>query len=273
MNLKRKRRTWLPPVWFGVVCWACCSCGGGPRSRGPAADVPAPATAIDSAVSGPVYDRDSLYTALVGKLGLETRYTPAIRFLVDSLVPQYNFYEFDYRSKHLFAEPLQYLTQTELDEGRSLLTLAENDGGAFHYLLLDASDSIIWHRFSNTERTRILKREFRDWDHDGKKEIVEVRENIVSGFVGIKEYLFSIGEAGLVLRFCIALSEASWVGADSSGGYLTRRSYERLNSGLYRITERKSRCDNEENSNGEVSIIHYTISADSLITLYADMES
>lgn len=268
MNLKRKRRIWVKFVWFGVICWTCYSCGGGIRNRIPAADFPTPVAAIDSSACGPVYDLDSLYTVLIGKLGSETRYLPIIRFLVDSLVPQYNFYQFDNHSKYLFAEPLRYLTWMKLDEGRSLITLTEDNSGESYYFFLDASNSIVWHHFFNLYRTRILKREFRDWDGDGKKEIVEVRENIVSGFVGTKEYVFTVGEEGLELRFCIALSEADYIGSDSLGDYLTRRSYKRLGHRLYRITERKSRCDDEGKPHGEVSIARYTISADSLIILY-----
>lgn len=273
MNLKRKCGIRLLPVWFGAICWACCACGSGTRSGVPSTDISALETAIDSAVCGPVYDRDSLYAVLIGKLGAERRYTSVIRFLADSLVPQYNFYEFDNRSECLFAEPLRYLTRTELDAGRSLVTLAEDDRGEFHYLLLDASDSIVWHRFSDTQRTRILKREFRDWDADGKKEIVELRENTVSGFVTTKEYVFSVGEKGLMLQFCIELSGASWIGADSLGGYLTRRSYRFLDNGLYRITERKSRCDDEGNPQGTVSVVRYTLPADSLLVRYGDWEN
>lgn len=267
LNLNRKHRIRLVSVWFGAICLTCCSCGGGFRSGVSTTTVPSPVVAIDSAVSCPIFDRDSLYAVLVARLGAETHYAPVIRFLVDSLVPQYNFYELENHSEYLFAEPLRFLTRMELDEGRSLVTLTEGASGESHYLLLDASDLIVSHQYLDLYRTLILKREFKDWDGDGKKEIVEVRENIVSGFVGTKEYVFSIGEKGLELRFCIALSEANF-GIDSLGGYLTLRSYERLGSELYRIIEQKSRCDEDGNSRGERSIAQYTISADSLITLY-----
>lgn len=272
MNPKQKYRIRAISVWFGAICWICCSCSGKTPNAVPDTNFSVPAITIDSTACGPVYDLDSLHTVLVGKLGPETRYVPIIRFLVDSLVPQYNFYQFDSHSKYLFAEPLRYMTWMKLDEGRSLVTLTEDNSGESYYFLLDVSNSIVWHQFFNLYRTRILKREFRDWEGNGKKEVVEVRENIVSGFVGTKEYVFSVGENGLELRFCIALSEASYIGADSSGGYLTRRSYKRLGSGLYHITERKSLCDEEGKPHGEVSITQYTISADSLITLYDDRE-
>lgn len=268
MIVKRKRGVRLMIRWLSLICWICCSCGNSTRSGTSVTDVSTAPVMRDSTVYRLVSDRDSLYAGMIGKLETETYYVPVIRFLVDSLVPQYNSYEYDYRSDYIFTDPLRYLTRTELDRGRTLVTLAEDDNGCFHYFLLDTFGSIIWHRFSDTYRTRILGRKFCDWDVDGRKEIVERRENIVSGFVSTREYVFSVDTDGLKLRFCIELSSANYIGADSFGGYLTRRNYEHLGNGLYRITQRESRCDEESNPHGEVSITRYTISPDSLIILY-----
>lgn len=99
-----------------------------------------------------------------------------------------------------------------------------------------------------------------------------MRENIVSGFVGIKEYVFTIRKEKLRLLFCIELSGTSYLGTDSLSVYLTRRSYQRLDNGLYRITECKSPTCDRNNPQGKTSIIRYTISADSLINQYAPYE-
>ena len=265
MNLKRKLRIRLIIGWLSVICCVC-SCGNESR-RVPTTSTTGPLVAVDSTAYGSVFNCDSLYIDMIGKLEANTYYVPVIRFLIDSLVPQYNKYEYDSRSGYIFADPLRYLTRTELDGGRSLVTLAEDDRGSFHYFLLDRSDSIIWHCFSDTYRTRIVERKFCDWNSDGSKEIVERRENIVNGFVSTQEYVFSVEADQLKPLFCLELSLVNYIGADSLGGYLTRRRYEHLGNGLYRITQQESRCDNEGTPNGEITVTTYTLSADSVMNM------
>lgn len=258
--------------YFNVIflLMMCSACGNSTGSRGgtSVAHLSAPPVA-DTAEHRIVFQRDSLYDGLMAKPGMDIYYAPVIRFLLDSLVSRYNEYEYPLFSSDFLPKPADYLTRMELD-GLTLVTLNETAANSLHYFLLSPSGSIVWHHSTDVYRTRILGREFRDWNGDGKKEIVERRQNIVNGFAGTYEYVFSVGENRLRLLFCIELSLENYTGADSLGGYLTTRSYKRAGNGLFCITQRESRCDGEGKPRGKVSVTRYTISADSLIKIYRD---
>lgn len=212
-------------------------------------------------------DKDSLYMALIHKLGPDAEYRSVLRFLVDSIIPRYNRYELAARSGSILADPGKYLTKISLDS-LSLVTMAESDDGDFHYFLLDDSDSIVYHQFSDTYHTTILERTCRDWNGDGAMEIVERRRYIISGFESLSEFVYTIKENRLNLLFCIALSEKNSLRDEDGSGRLTTRSYKRINDSLFYITRRESRCDIDQEESkpcGKVSTTHYTISADSLI--------
>ena len=270
MNSRAMILRYFNVIFLLMVCSACGNCTGR-RGGTSMADLSALPVA-DTAERGIVFRRDSLYARLMAKPGMETGYAPVIRFLLDSLVPRYNEYEYPLFSSDFLPKPGNYLTRMELD-GLTLVTLNETVANSLHYFLLSPSGSIVWHHSTDVYRTRIPGREFRDWDGDGKKETVERRENIVSGFVGTYEYVFSVGENRLRLLFCIELSLENYIGADSLGGHLTRRDYKRLGNGLFCITQRESRCNGEGKPRGKVSVTRYTISADSLIRMYKDHEN
>lgn len=258
--------------YFNVIflLMMCSACGNSTGSRGGTSVVHLSAPSVaNTAERRIVFQRDSLYAGLMAKPGMDIYYAPVIRFLLDSLVPRYNEYEYPLFSSDFLPKPADYLTRMELD-GLTLVTLNETTANSLHYFLLSPSGSIVWHHSTDVYRTRILGCEFRDWDGDGKKEIVERRQNIVSGFVGTYEYVFSAGKNRLRLLFCIELSLENYIGADSLGGYLTRRNYKRAGNGLFCITQRESRCDSEGKPRGKVSVTRYTISADSLIKMYRD---
>lgn len=269
MNLQTMMHRYYNIIFFLLVCSAC---GNGNVSRNSTIGTSTPSVA-DSTACMITLNRDSLYTSLMGKLDIGTHYAPVIRFLVDSLITQYNGYEDLFVSEFCLPEPHRYLTQMELD-GLRLVTLREGSLGWLHYFLINPSDSIVWHHSVCVLRTGILDRTFRDWDGDGKKEIVEHRKNIVSGFVGTNEYVFSIEENRLKLLFCIELSLENYVGADSLGfGHLTRRSYKHIGKGLFDIVQQESRCDEEGKPHGKISPKYYTISADSLVKMYDNNEN
>lgn len=214
-------------------------------------------------------DGDSLYTSLIDKLGPDPEYRSVVRFLVDSIVPQYNRYELEASSGYIFADPGKYLTKMEMDS-LTLVTMAETDNGYFHYFLLDSSDSIVDHKFSDTWHTTVLERTLRDWNGDGAMEVVERRRYVIQGLESISEFVYTVKNNRWNLLFCIVLSERSSLRDIQGFGHLTTRSYKRINDSLFYITHCESKCNLDEAEPkpcGTVSTTHYTISADSLIGL------
>lgn len=270
MNLRLMHR-YFNGIFFLIVCLACAN-GSGHQNTPPVVEVHTDSL-TDNIERRNRLNRDSLYSQLIDKLETKTHYAPVIRFLLDSLVPQYNEYEYARFSDFCLAGPRDYLTQMKLN-GLTLVTLDEDAVECLHYFLLNPSDSIVWHHSVDVLRTSIQDRTFRDWDGDGEKEIVEHRQNIVSGFVGTTEYVFSVEEKRLKLLFYIELSVENYINADSQGfGHLTRRDYKGIGKGMFYITQRESKCDKEGKPHGKISTTHYTISSDSLIKIYSNNEN
>ena len=219
----------------------------------------------------PSFNRDSLYADIIGKLKHEPAYLPVIRYLVDSIALLSNKYEYETLTNYLFTAPHKYVTKMSIDS-MTLVTMAADDNGEFHYFLLNSRDSIVFHRFSDTYHTIILNRSFRDWNNDGKKEIVEHRQYIGQRWLSTSEFVFSADNNKLQLLFCINLSEENCLSGDSIG-YLTTRSYQKTAQGLFYITQNKTYCncnESESQPKGRRSTTHYTISADSLIKTYGN---